>query len=137
MKKIKVLLTVIICISILILSSCGNNENIQTDYGSSKIYTNDDMSSAVEVIKEDFSQMKGCKLYSINYAGDEICKENSEQYEVSFENEHYSDYIVFNVTFRSPLMGGGAWEKNTEYNWNWILVRESGGEWEVLTKGVG
>lgn len=135
MKKFKIYSLLLICLIVLTLCSCSNADNAQIDYGKSEIYSQEDMESAVNLIKEDFSEMKGCKLYSLTYAGDEESKENLEYYN-SLDKDNFDQCIVFSAHFRSPLTGGGAWEKNQEYYWNWILVREKDGKWVVLTKGV-
>lgn len=65
------------------------------------------MESAVNLIKENFSEMRGCKLYSLTYTGDEEPKENLEYYN-SLGTDNIDQCIVFCAPFRSPLTGGGA-----------------------------
>lgn len=135
MKKFKISSLLLICLTVLTLCSCSNTHNAEIDYGKSEIYSQEDMESAINLIKKDFSEMKGCKLYSLTYMGDEESKENLE-YCRSSEKGNFDQCIVFKSHFRSPLIGGGAWEKNEEYYWKWFLARKKGGEWVVLTKGV-
>lgn len=61
---------VLLCILMLGLSACGGNtENIKTHEVDSEMYSQEDISSAIEVIKKDFksSVWKGCTLTEIYY----------------------------------------------------------------------
>ena len=49
----------------------------------------------------------------------------------------FSECIVFDTEFRSPIFGGGAWNPNRIYEWSWYLGRTEGGNWQLLTWGVG
>ena len=102
------------------------------DWTESKIYSNDVIAAAGDALIEDFNKLKGCKLYSYTYAGDEKSEEN-----LAYINEfgHYDQCIVFESVFRSPLFGGGGWNANSIYTWTWYLGREYGGEWVVVQKG--
>lgn len=115
------------------LSACGNEP--QVIYGQSEMYSQRDMDGAVDEIMDSFGEMRGCVMYSLEYAGDE--KSLSElDYCNSFEDSgEYDQCIVFKSTFRSPINGGGAWEKNEMYYWDWILARKDGGRWKLLTRG--
>ncbi|MBO4894489.1 MAG: hypothetical protein J5562_06220 [Clostridia bacterium] len=101
----------------------------RTDTGYSKIYTEDEILSAEETVKEKFKELKGCKLFALTYAGDE---ESLSEYDYS---EDYDQAIVINSVFLSPFFGGGAWNAREIYTWHFILMRSQGGEWKLLTYG--
>ena len=76
MKK-AVAVMLLLCIAMLCgCSKPANMANVSIDYGKSKVYSRQDMDSAISVIKKEFSSWDGCVLHSINFAGDGICKVN-------------------------------------------------------------
>lgn len=100
---------------------------------SSEIYSQEEVKSAVAIVKKDFKSLHGCKLFFLACADDE---------EISRETEHrteqdsaYEEYIVIDTAFLSPIFGGGAWESAQIYKWHWILGRNNGTEWKVIDKG--
>lgn len=106
------------------------------DYGSSEIYSREDMNEAIDLIKDQFYSWKGCKLYSIYYTDDSFCQREVDYVNTLTDDVVYTECIVFRTRFRSPIFGGGAWNPNFEYDWSWYLARTEGGEWELLTWGA-
>ena len=107
------------------------------DYGSSEIYSREDMDDAIKLIKDQFYSWEGCKLYSIYYTDDSFCQREIEYVNtLADDGVTYTECIVFRTRFRSPVFGGGAWNANFEYDWSWYLARTEGGEWDLLTWGM-
>lgn len=100
--------------------------------GNSELYTQEEIDAAVDAVLADFENLEGCKLYSLTFAGDEKCLAERD-----YVNEfgEYTDCIVFNSTFRSPLFGGGGWNAHELYYWQWYLGRSPDGTWRVVAKG--
>ena len=133
MKKIIFILS-ILCITIS-LYSCENNE-VKIDYGKSELYSKEDIDSAIKEVTHEFYSWDGCKLYKLEYAGDDYCKENIDYCNELGDGKEFTDCIIFKSVFRSPKFGGGAWEANEIYeDWQWILGREKNGSWNLLTWG--
>ena len=140
-KKVKKkrLLTIVasVVLTIVLIFTVINLWPASIDYGSSGIYSKEDMDEAITLIKDRFYSWEGCKLYSIYYTDDSFC-----QREVDYVNTLaddgvvYTECIVFRTRFRSPIFGGGAWNANSEYDWSWYLARTDGGDWELLTWGA-
>ena len=140
-KKVKKkrLLTIVasVVLTIVLIFTMINLWPASIDYGSSEIYSKEDMDEAITLIKDQFYSWEGCKLYSIYYTDDGFC-----QREVDYVNTLaddgvvYTECIVFRTRFRSPIFGGGAWNANFEYDWSWYLARTDGGEWDLLTWGM-
>lgn len=108
------------------------------DYGESEIYSDQDKEDAVEVIIEKFNQFEGCVLYEVSYTSDSYCLKNLDYVnDLAPEGVVFSECIVFDTEFRSPIFGGGAWNPNRIYEWSWYLGRTEGGNWQLLTWGVG
>ena len=66
--------------AIALLAACGGNSTdseLTTDYGTSDLYTQEDMDAAIEQIRAEFDTWEGCELHSIRYAGDECMNEEN------------------------------------------------------------
>ena len=142
MKKI---ITAVLCfVLIFLFVGCGKGDisKVKIDYGTSSIYSKEDMDSAIDVIKKQFSsfEFEGCELHSLSYISDEECN-NADNIEwmndlrTDDDKEVFTQCIAFDSSFRSPKKGGGAWEANEEYTWSWWLARNEGGEWKLMTWG--
>ena len=111
------------------------------DYGTSELYTQEDMDAAINVIMAEFGSWKGCTMQKIAYAGDEESTNN-----LAYCNElreagtpEIAEAIVFKTDFHSPSAEeaeGTAWEPDTDYkDYSWILGRTMGESWQLLTWG--
>ena len=108
--------------------------------GKRKVYSKEEIDSAIEIIKKQFASFEGCELHSLSYMPDEECN-NADNIEwmndlrTDDNKEAFTQCIAFESSFRSPKKGGGAWEANEEYTWSWWLARSEGGEWNLMTWG--
>lgn len=140
-KKVKKkrLLTIVasVVLTIVLIFTVINLWPASIDYGSSEIYSREDMDDAIKLIKDQFYSWEGCKLYSIYYTDDSFCQREIEYVNtLADDGVTYTECIVFRTRFRSPVFGGGAWNANFEYDWSWYLARTEGGEWDLLTWGM-
>lgn len=56
------------------LTACGKQakmSDVTIDYGSSSIYSKEDMDAAIKAIKTVFKDFDGCELHSISYSSDD------------------------------------------------------------------
>lgn len=135
-KKILTIISSVV-LTIIIIFTCISLWPASIDYGTSDVYSHQDMDEAIDIIKEEFYSWDGCKLYSINYTDDNFCQRELEYCNtLAKEGVTYDECIVFRMQFRSPVFGGGAWNANFRYDWSWYLARTEGGEWELLTWGA-
>lgn len=141
MKK---LTAIVLCFALMFsFVGCGKGKtkNVKIDYGTSSIYTKEEMDEAIEKIKEHFESMDGCELYSLSYSSDDVCidKENiewiNELKRADDNSQVFTQCIMFNSSFRSPLKGGGGWDANEECTWSWWLARSEDGEWKLMAWG--
>ncbi len=138
----KLLCAVLSLFILLLFSSCsvkpGNVENAKIDYGASEKYSKEDMDSAIRLVFSEFKTWSGFELYSVAYAGDEICLDKDElDYCNSLrEGAEFVDCIIFYSSFHTPPGCDNGFNSNEDYNgWSWYLAREKGGEWQLLTWG--
>ena len=119
MKRVLALLLSMICI--LELIGCRKKAlEVTIDYGTSSIYTEEDMNAAIELIKKEFNTWDGCELHSISYSSDDECSESNiawmnELEEANDAKETFTECIMFKSDFHSPKKGGGAWNADEEY----------------------
>ncbi|MBP3893950.1 MAG: hypothetical protein J6D34_07925 [Atopobiaceae bacterium] len=111
------------------------------DYGTSEVYTHEDMDAAIQTIMAEFDTWKGCTMKSVTFAGDQECADN-----LAYCNElrdadapEFTEAIVFKSDFHSPSeeeAKGTAWEPDSDYNgYSWVLARTTGEPWQLLTWG--
>lgn len=133
MKKIIIFLVSVVII--INLSACGGNvKNVKVIDVESEIYTSDDINSAIETIVKEFDKdWKGCTLKEIYYAGDET----SKNYQDWADRNNADEVIVLLSSFDVDSSGGnGSLNPNSTYDgWNWILVRNRGGQWKHVDHG--
>lgn len=138
MKKI---LCIIAIISMgFILTACGgrNGGNIDSvqvpDWKPSGIYSDDDIEAAYQTVKDYFSdKFYGCTLTKLYYPGDTFVDEFNEW----AERYDADEAIIILSSFDVDSSGGdGSFNPNSTYNdWNWILIRNNGGDWEHVDYG--
>lgn len=133
MKK---LLCVTLCVMFVFgLCACGGKiSNLNTPDVDSAMYSQKDITAAINVIKREFLiNWSGCTLTDIYYAGDEKTKEHQDW------ADRYSadEVIVLLSTFDVDDSGGdGSLNPNSTYtNWMWILVRTNNGQWKHVDHG--
>ena len=138
---------------IFALSACGTKTTgpapeVAIDLGSSSLYTQEELNTAILLIKDKFATFAGCELHSIRYAGDDANnKENLEWLNSLREvrsnippedvGKQYVQVAEFLSNFHSPVEEGPyAWELDMEYkDYQWWLGRLEDGRWEIVSWG--
>lgn len=141
MKKYIALLLALLCT--ITVSGCSADQapDVTVDYGSSELYTKEDMDAAIALIEAEFNTWDGCALHSITYGSDDACSAENVAWMNDLEaandaQETFTQCILFTSNFHSPKEAVGAWEPNTEYtDWQWWLARSDGGDWKLMTWG--
>ena len=111
----------------------------EIDYGTSDIYTQEDMEAAVAAIMNAFEnewEVK-CEMHKLAYAGDERSQQELPNVQLRSEAP-YAQALVMLSDFHTPANPeeAMAFEPDYEYtDYNWILGRTEGGEWTVLDWG--
>lgn len=133
----KIVYTVLCILLGFSLSACGGNvSEVKTHNVDSEIYSEDDINSAIDTIKKEFKRdWKGCTLTEIYYAGDD----SSIDHQDWADRYNADEAIVLLSSFDVASSGGdGSLNPNSTYDdWNWILVRTSGGQWQHVDHGYG
>ena len=140
-------------VMIFVMSACGTKTTgtapeVAIDLGSSSLYTQEELNTAVLLIRDKFATFAGCELHSIRYAGDDANnKENLEWLNSLREvrsnippkdvGKRYVQVTEFLSNFHSPVEEGPyAWELDMEYkDYQWWLGRLDDGRWEIVSWG--
>lgn len=135
MNMKKILATILCFIIVFSLAGCGSKTSeIKTRNVESEMYSQEEITSAVETIKKEFkSNWKGCTLKEIYYAGDDSSKDHQD-----WADRNNADEVIVLLSsfYVGPNGGNGSLNTNYTYeNWNWILVRTNGGEWVHVDHG--
>ena len=131
MKRILSLL--LIFVLLLSLTSCGTLNFVDIEEFSSEIYTDRDITSAMEVVLEDFQGKNDRILLSLSYIGDSKISDYRD-----WADRNGADEVIVFLTDYYVSFFSDTPTQNTasEYeNWKFILVRTNGGEWEIVDQG--
>lgn len=143
-KQLLLLIGLTVCFMV-IMAGCGSSDgsNVKIDYGTSELYTQEDMDAAIKVIEDEFSTWEGCELKNIRYTSDDANNDDNIAWLNSIAegkelSGNYTQCIEFLSDFHSPVepAADSAWEADTDYtDWQWYLARTDGGSWELVTNG--
>ena len=138
--KTATLVTITLAV-VLIFTGCGRKDgggNVDSvyipDWKPSEIYTDSDIEAAFQTVKDYFSaEFDGCTLTKMYYPGDTYADEFDEW----AERYNADEAIVLLSSFDVDSSGGdGSLNPNSTYDdWNWILIRNAGGDWEYVDHG--
>lgn len=113
----------------------GKIDNVQiADWKPSAIYSDSDIEAAHQTVKDYFrSEFDGCTLTKLYYPGDTYADEFhewAEQYDAD-------EAIVILSSLDVGSSGGdGSLNPNSTYDdWQWIPIRNHGGDWEHVDHG--
>ncbi len=120
------------------LGACGDPE-VTVDYGTSALYTQEELDAAIVQVKCKFASWAGCELHSLRYGGDAANDPANLEWLNSLEGGgKYTQAMAFLMDFHSPKEAYGAWEADEEYrDYQWWLARKEDGGWDVVTWGYG
>ena len=121
--------------------------DVEFDYGTSELYTPEDLVSALALILDEFATWEGTEMHKLAYMGDECntdenvkwmndLKNAKAEKETDDSDPDFTQCICFESSFHSPKEASGAWEADHEYTgWQWWLARADEGPWQLLTWG--
>jgi uncharacterized membrane protein len=115
-------------------NKCGDVSNVKRTVTASKIYSEQDINDAMDIVAKFFqSDFEGCTLTDLWYE-ERISVPASDGWAKQYNAD---ESIVLLSNFDVNSSGGdGSLNPNTTYpNWQWILVRSKGSEWELKTWG--
>ena len=69
----KMITTILFLMLTLLFIGCGkaDTSEVEIDYGTSSLYSKEDMDAAIKVIRKQFRSFEGCELHSLSYISDE------------------------------------------------------------------
>ncbi len=112
--------------------SYGDVVGVKTHYVESEMFTQEEIASASDAVKEYFhNEFEACTMTELYYAGDELSQTETEGYEGE------GNVMVLHSSFYTLEEGGdGSFAADTTYdNWKWMLEKEADGTWKVINYG--
>ena len=130
----------------ILISARFNGVDVAIDYGSSKLYTREEMSLLIEQIYDDLSARAkdGLELYAIRFTSDEECSKSDELKMLNESGREktgnpkltYTEYIKFETDMKEPDDVQKSSEPGVKHTgWGWWFAREEGGEWVLADQG--
>ena len=133
--------TIIISLCILITLNCcscsGKVNTAKSKIVKSQIYSQEEITDAIEVVKECFKDFEWCKLTEIYYAGDKESKLEQKYYASNDSEDLIVVYSSFDVGWLYKIFYPGypLGEFKHHTNYKWILLRKNGDPWNVIAQG--
>ena len=140
-KGITILVSILL---LLALTACGGEKTTgpEVDYGSSDLYSKEEMDAAITAIRAEFDTWDGCELHTLRYAGDESASQENLDWmnELRKDGDAFTQCIEFLSDFHSPKDEAASsalgLEADREYqDWQWWLARSEDGDWQLMTWG--
>ena len=136
MKKIKVLLSLVLCLMLLTACGGGDVRGAGRQMGESARFSRAEIAHAMDQAEDHFrKEFDGCKLLNLRYDEEKTYAEAEEwaaQYGADEAIVLYSDFEV------DSSGGDGSLNPDSTYrNWKWVLTRNEKGAWELKTWGYG
>lgn len=139
MRKRVILISLAILAAILVILGAlfidrGDTKQVIEKIGDSDLFTAEEIESAMAAVKKEFRKsFRDCTLTKLWY-DENVCKLEQEDWKTQY---HADDAIVLLSDFEVGRSGGDkSLNAGSAYkNWEWILVRNTGGEWEIKTWG--
>ena len=132
----KILLSLFLSL-MLVLTACGGNvRNVKKTVGESQQFTAQEIEDAMDTAIHYFAkEFNGCTMTEIIYS-ESASHDAAAEWAVQYGAD---EGIVLLSTFEVDETGGdGSLNPGSTYrNWQWILVRTDGGDWELKTWGYG
>ena len=115
----------------------ASGNKVKIDYGTSAIYSQDELKDAVIQVKCKFAAWDGCELKSITYAGDsEVNDENLKKLNKENPDGKYDKIAKFLMDFKTPKDNKNedlqADKNYKDYEW-WLAKTKEG--WEIISYG--
>lgn len=123
--------------AVMLLTACGggNTDKVYIpDRTPSAIYTDDEIESAFQTVEDYFSEeFDGCTLTELYYPGDMY----ADAFQECAARHNADEAIILFSSFDVDSSGGdGSFNPNSTYkNWQWLLIRNKGGNWEHADHG--
>ena len=73
----KMITAILFLMLTLLFVGCGkaDTSEVEIDYGTSSLYSKEEMDAAMKVIRKQFRSFEGCELHSLSYISDETCSD--------------------------------------------------------------
>ena len=136
MKKIKLFLSLMLCMVLLPAWGGGNISGVGRQMGESAHYSKAEISRAMDQVEDHFrNEFDGCKLLNLRY-DEEKTRAEAEEWAAQYGTD---EAIVLYSDFEVDSSGGdGSLNPDSTYrDWKWVLTQNEKRAWELKTWGYG
>ena len=114
-----------------------NGTDVEIDYGTSALYSEDELKEATVQIKCNFASLDGCELRSLRYAGDDCNTEENIKWLNSLEEgAEYTQVAELLGDFSVSKGSSTSFDPGEEYkDYQWWLARTEDGGWNIVSMG--
>ena len=132
-RSVSLLLGILLMLSFAACSR-GSTRGLQTKIGSSDVFSQEDIQSAIEIVTDFFrKEFEGCTLKTLEYS-EELTLDDAEEWAQQYEAQQA--IVLISSFYVAPNGGDGSLNTDSTYeNWQWILVRNTGENWTLKTWG--
>ena len=136
MMKKRIGALALLLVLVLTFAACGkaSNGGYTVVVPSDAHYSAQDIRAAMRVAVRHFEkEFDGCTLLSIHYDESKV-KDAEPEWAAQYDAD---EAIVLLSSFHVDGSGGdGSFNANSDYtDWQWVLVRNGGGNWQLKTWG--
>ena len=129
-----------LCLSLPACTSSDTTNNVEIDYGSSTLFSEAEIESAVDAVLAKFRDFEGCELKRLWY--DEEMSDSIIERDIASSGENTiknsgagpeNVIILFSDFYVDSSGGDGSFNPDSTYtDWIWILIRDNeNGKWSV------
>lgn len=110
------------------------SSEVKVDYGSSKLFTQDEIKEASVQLKCKFASFESCTLKSLVYAGDEnSTEENLRRMNETDKDAGYTKVIEFTTDFSTGDKAPDGLDTNSDIKeYKWWLALDKDGSWQIV-----
>ena len=115
----------------------AKDSEVNIDYGTSSLYSPEELENVANLIKLRFADWGGCELLSLRYAGDECnSAENLKWLNAMDKDAGYTKVIEFLADFHTGNNDALVFDPDTDYkDYQWWAVQTRDGSWKIAQQG--
>ena len=132
-KAICILAIMVLCAAVIGSFKEGNIKHVKRTIPQSSVYSESDIADAMDAVEKEFKRsFGGCTLTDLWYD-----KERSEPKSDEWAAEYHADESIVLRTRFDVSSAEGLNPNSTYDDYRWVLVRKTGGPWQLKTWGQG
>lgn len=140
-KRLFFICIILISIFLYFYNPPGKTNNVTIQIGKSNKFNQEEITDAINCVKENFKDFNGCKLIKLRYneeKSNNLLKDYFKYNKELLKHTKAENTIILLSDFDTGILGiNGELEPNSTYtNWSWLLIRNNKTDkWQIYTNG--